>query len=195
MFTQVCWSPIRVITVFVKFSCCLKTPGLLIKCPVSSLSVVYRKCPHEVQNKLFIHLSPDFRFQTFSLSLTRHIVFFTVVLLFAKPLWCYRPTKKQSSPATRHGSSWGRGGMAPTHSRPRHYMGVSSQRHAPAALFPGERTPGIHCTGGWVSPRAGLDTEVRGKILCLCRESNPDRPFVQSVVRHYTDWATPVFFP
>jgi hypothetical protein len=30
---------------------------------------------------------------------------------------------------------------------------------------PGERTPGTHCTGGWVGPRAGLDTEVRGKIL------------------------------
>jgi hypothetical protein len=30
---------------------------------------------------------------------------------------------------------------------------------------PGERTPGTHCTGGWVGPRAGLDTEVRGKII------------------------------
>jgi hypothetical protein len=28
-----------------------------------------------------------------------------------------------------------------------------------------ERTPGTHCTGGWVGPRAGLDTEARGKIL------------------------------
>jgi hypothetical protein len=24
---------------------------------------------------------------------------------------------------------------------------------------PGERTPGTHWTGGWVDPRAGLDTE------------------------------------
>jgi hypothetical protein len=30
---------------------------------------------------------------------------------------------------------------------------------------PGERTPGTHCTGDWVGPRAGLDTESRGKIL------------------------------
>jgi hypothetical protein len=30
-----------------------------------------------------------------------------------------------------------------------------------------------------VGPRAGLDTEVRGEILSLCRESNPDRPVVQ----------------
>jgi hypothetical protein len=55
---------------------------------------------------------------------------------------------------------------------------------------PGERTPGTHWTGGWVDPRAGLDTEARGKILCPCRGSNPDRPVVQSVVRHYTAWAT-----
>jgi hypothetical protein len=33
------------------------------------------------------------------------------------------------------------------------------------ALEPGERSPGIHWTGAWVGPRAGLDTEVRGKIL------------------------------
>jgi hypothetical protein len=26
---------------------------------------------------------------------------------------------------------------------------------------PRERTPGTHCTGGWVGPRAGLDTEDR----------------------------------
>jgi hypothetical protein len=41
-------------------------------------------------------------------------------------------------------------------------MGVSGQRHAP-----GERTPGTHCTGGWVVPKAGLDTEARIKTLCL----------------------------
>jgi hypothetical protein len=35
-----------------------------------------------------------------------------------------------------------------------------------------------------VSPRASLDTEVRGKILCPCRESNPDRPVVQPVVEY-----------
>jgi hypothetical protein len=32
-------------------------------------------------------------------------------------------------------------------------------------LIPGERTPGTHCKEGWVGPRAGLDTEDRGKIL------------------------------
>jgi hypothetical protein len=38
--------------------------------------------------------------------------------------------------------------------------GVSGQRHAPAALYPQGMT---HCTGGWVGPRAGLDTEARKK--------------------------------
>jgi hypothetical protein len=36
----------------------------------------------------------------------------------------------------------------------------------PRPLFtPGERTLGTHWTGGWVDPRASLDTEARGKIL------------------------------
>jgi hypothetical protein len=62
--------------------------------------------------------------------------------------------------------------------------GVGGQRHVPAALCPGERTPGTHWTGGWVGLRAGLDTEPRGEILCSCRGSNPDSPVVQSIVRH-----------
>jgi hypothetical protein len=41
---------------------------------------------------------------------------------------------------------------------------------------PGERTPGTHWIGGWVVPRAGLDTEVKRKILCPCWGMNPDRP-------------------
>jgi hypothetical protein len=52
-------------------------------------------------------------------------------------------------------------GIAPTYSRPRHYMEVSGQRQARPRFTPGERTPGTHCTGGWVGPRAGLDTEDR----------------------------------
>jgi hypothetical protein len=42
-----------------------------------------------------------------------------------------------------------------------------------------------------VGPKAGLDTEVRGKILYLCRGLNLDRLVVQSVVRHYIDWNAP----
>jgi hypothetical protein len=69
-------------------------------------------------------------------------------------------------------------------------MGASGQRHAPAALYPRERTPGTHWIGGWVGRRAGLDAEARRRILCPCRGSNLDRSIVQPVVRHYTAWAT-----
>jgi hypothetical protein len=47
-------------------------------------------------------------------------------------------------------------------------------------------TPGTHWTGGWVGPRAGLETEATRKILCPRRELNPDRLVVQPVVKHYT---------
>jgi len=41
---------------------------------------------------------------------------------------------------------------------------------------PGERTPGTHCTGGWVGPRAGLDTEARGEILLPLLGIKPQLP-------------------
>jgi hypothetical protein len=65
----------------------------------------------------------------------------------------------------------GTGSIAPTHSRPRHQMGVSGQRHAPAVLY-----PGTHWTGGCMGPRASIDTGNRGRILCPCWGLNPARP-------------------
>jgi hypothetical protein len=63
-------------------------------------------------------------------------------------------------------------------------MGVSGQRHAPASLYP--PVPIVQEAGWAPEP---VWTEARGKIPC--RGSNLDRPVVQSVARHYTDWATP----
>jgi hypothetical protein len=63
--------------------------------------------------------------------------------------------------------------IAPTHSWPQHQIGVSGERHVPAALYAHERTPDTHCIGGWVGPIAGLDTEDRAKILCLCWDRTP----------------------
>jgi hypothetical protein len=60
-------------------------------------------------------------------------------------------------------------------------MAVSGQRHAPAALYPRERS---HCIGGWVGLRAGLDTEVTRKKVA---SAGNRLAVVQSVVRHYTD--------
>jgi hypothetical protein len=45
--------------------------------------------------------------------------------------------------------------------------GLSGQRYAPAALYPGKKTPCTHWIGGWVGLRAGLNTEARGQILCF----------------------------
>jgi hypothetical protein len=92
--------------------------------------------------------------------------------------------KKLSSPSTRHGGAW----------RERRFSYYSFTISALdggewSASRPGRALP--PGKGGWVGPRAGLDTEDIGKILCPCRGSNPDRPVVQRVVRHYTAWATP----
>jgi hypothetical protein len=69
--------------------------------------------------------------------------------------------------------------------------GVSGQRHARAALWPRERIPGIHWSGGWVGPEPVWADSVVEKPSSLCRGSNLDHPVIQSVERHYTDWATP----
>jgi hypothetical protein len=51
--------------------------------------------------------------------------------------------------------------------------GMSGQHHVPAALCPGERTPGTHCTEGWVGLRAGVDTEGRGKSFAPAGDRTP----------------------
>jgi hypothetical protein len=61
-------------------------------------------------------------------------------------------------------------------------MGMSGQRHALAALQPLRKDPGICWIGGWVGLRAGLDTEARWKVLCLCRESNSGRQMLSQTL-------------
>jgi hypothetical protein len=79
-----------------------------------------------------------------------------------------------------------RRGIAPTLSYPRHQKGVSDQYHVPAALYPRERAPGTHCTGGWVVPRAGLDAEVRGKNPLPLSGIQPHLPGSALSVRSFT---------
>jgi hypothetical protein len=59
-------------------------------------------------------------------------------------------------------------------------MGVSGQRHTPAALYPRGKDPGTHWTGGWVGPRAGLDAGARKKSSAPVGDRTP---IVQPVVR------------
>jgi hypothetical protein len=62
-------------------------------------------------------------------------------------------------------------------------MGVGRQRHA-WPLYPRGKCPGIHCIGGWVGPRVGLEG---------CGKSRPppglDPRTVQPEASSYTDWA------
>ena len=51
-------------------------------------------------------------------------------------------------------------------------IGMSGQRHAPAALPLGKK-PGTHCIGCWVGPRAGLDGYGKSAFTGI---RSPDRP-------------------
>jgi hypothetical protein len=51
----------------------------------------------------------------------------------------------------------------------------------PGRFTPSKRAPGIHWAGGWVGPRAVLDTTVKRKIPSLRRESNRRTPIVQLI--------------
>jgi hypothetical protein len=59
------------------------------------------------------------------------------------------------------------------------------------ALPPGKGSEvSIILETGW-APEPVWTQRLKDKFFCLCQGSNPDRPTVQSVARHYTDWATP----
>jgi hypothetical protein len=51
-------------------------------------------------------------------------------------------------------------------------MGVSDERHAPAALYDRERALGTHWIGGWVNLRVGLDKEARGFVQKVIHKWN-----------------------
>jgi hypothetical protein len=74
---------------------------------------------------------------------------------------------------------WWSGGTA--HSLTSALDGGEWSASYPGSYTPGERTPGTHWTGGWVGPRAGLDTVSKRKIPSSRRESNTDHPIFQPV--------------
>jgi len=58
-------------------------------------------------------------------------------------------------------------------SHPRRWMWVGGQHHVPAAL-PSAESPGTHCRGSWVDPRAGLNGRGdRKQIVCPPRRFEP----------------------
>jgi hypothetical protein len=68
--------------------------------------------------------------------------------------------------------------------------GVWSASRTGCSLAPGKGPPVPIVQEAGSGYRAGLDTEARGKVPCLCRGSNLDRPVFQPVARHYTDLVT-----
>jgi hypothetical protein len=63
-------------------------------------------------------------------------------------------------------------------------MGVSDQRHAPAALYP--QYP-LDRKAGW-APEPVWTQRLEEISSAPVRDQTP---VVQSVISHYTDWATP----
>jgi hypothetical protein len=62
----------------------------------------------------------------------------------------------------------------------------------PGRFTPRERAPDTHWIGGWVGPRAVMDTLVKRKLPSLRQELNPRTLIVHSVAQRYTDWAITV---
>jgi hypothetical protein len=68
-------------------------------------------------------------------------------------------------------------------------MGVSGQGHAPAALYPRGKGPPVPIgqEAGW-APEPVWTQRLEEKSSVSVGDRTP---VVHSVVRHYTDWATP----
>jgi hypothetical protein len=74
--------------------------------------------------------------------------------------------KVKISPATRHGGAWGERRYSSCSFSTSELDGGEWSASRPGRAF----TPGTHWTGGWVGPRAGLDTEARGEIYIYCNK-------------------------
>jgi hypothetical protein len=94
----------------------------------------------------------------------------------------------KSSPATRHGGAWGERRYSSYSFSTSALDGAewSASRHG-RTLPPGKGPPvPIVQEAGW-APEPVWTQKLEEKSFAPRRESKPDRPVVQPVVRHYTD--------
>jgi hypothetical protein len=103
---------------------------------------------------------------------------------YALIAWCSVKKARTSLPClTKHHAMktyWGNGGIVP------HILDLGSRvgewlASRPGRFTPRERALGTNWIGGWVGPRAALDTVVKRKISSHRRESNSRTPIVQPV--------------
>jgi hypothetical protein len=96
--------------------------------------------------------------------------------------------------APRNEDALGEWRYSSTHSLTSALDGGEWSASRPGRFTPRERAPGIHWIGGWVGPRAVLNTVLKRKIPSPRRESNFRTPIVQPVAQRYTDWAITALF-
>jgi hypothetical protein len=98
--------------------------------------------------------------------------------------------KKKSTPATYHGGAWGeRKCSSYSFTTPALDEGEWSASRPGLALPPG-KGPWYPLYSRLDGPQIRFGHRCQRKFFCPCRGSNLDRPVVQPVARHYTDWAT-----
>jgi hypothetical protein len=83
--------------------------------------------------------------------------------------------------ALYHYNIWGSGGIAPPFLTST-LVGSEWSASCPSACTPGETAPVTHWIGGWLGPRASLDTVEQGKKLLPLQEKYPGHPALSSLL-------------
>jgi hypothetical protein len=94
-------------------------------------------------------------------------------------------------PTTCHGGAWGERGYSSYSFSTSALDGGEWSASCPGsalALGKGPPVPTIQ-EAGW-APELVWTQRLEEKSFHICRESNPDRPVIQPIARHYTEWAT-----